>query len=260
MTGKKKNKSVNKVALVTGGTGNIGTSICRVLAEEGYTVIANYKSFDKTKKWDNAAKSWRKEQLKEGFNVNIAEGDVSDYASAEKMFKKINKEFGAVDILINNAGIMNDAALYKMTFAQWQEVINTNLNSVFICTRLVIEGMLAKGWGRVINISSVNAQKGQAGQTNYSAAKAGIYGFTKSLAAEVATRGITVNTVSPGHIETISGLKIKSELKNKIISQTPTGRLGTPEDIATAVVYLSSDKASFVTGADIAVNGGFYMS
>jgi acetoacetyl-CoA reductase len=254
-----KNKR-DKVALITGGTGGIGTAICRELFRAGYIVIANYKAFDKTKKWKDRAEKWKKDQLKAGIEVEIAEGDVSDYASAEKMIKKIIKDHGIVDVLVNNAGIVDDGALYKMTFEQWSSVINTNLNSVFICTRLVIEGMLAKGHGRVISITSVNAQKGQAGQTNYAAAKAGIYGFTKSLAAEVAMRGITVNTVSPGHIDTMMSEGIPSESKSKIIKNTPLGRLGKPEEVAAAVAYLVSDKADFTTGADIAVNGGLYMS
>ncbi|MDF2438055.1 MAG: acetoacetyl-CoA reductase [Bacteroidota bacterium] len=254
-----KNKR-ERIALVTGGTGGIGTAICRALHADGYQVIANYKAFDKSEKWRKAAEKWQKQQLKSGIEISIAEGDVANYISIQKMIRGINKQYGSVDVLINNAGITDDAALYKMSFEQWSNVINTNLNGVFICTKLVIEGMLEKCWGRVINISSVNAQKGQAGQTNYSASKAGIYGFTKSLAAEVASRGITVNTVSPGHIESPMSEAVRADLKNKIIGQTLAGRLGKPEEVAAAVAYLVSEKAQFITGADIAVNGGLYMS
>lgn len=249
--------SVNsKIALVTGGTGGIGTAICRALNTQGYTVFGNYKAFDNSQKWLKAAETWEEEQLKAGYYIKAIEGDVSDFSSAQKMITAIKNEFGQVDILVNNAGILDDSALYKMSYEQWMNVINTNLNSVFICTRLVIEGMIAKGWGRVINISSVNAKRGQAGQSNYAAAKAGLYGFTKSLAAEVATRGITVNTISPGHIDTAMNASLKTEIKEKILSQIPLRRLGITEEIASAVIYLCSDSAQYMTGSDIPINGG----
>ncbi|HSH66288.1 MAG TPA: SDR family oxidoreductase, partial [Bacteroidia bacterium] len=181
------------------------------------------------------------------------------YKSAAKMIKQITEEIGQVDVLVNNAGITRDAPLHKMTPEQWFEVINTNLNSVFICTRLVIEGMIAKGWGRVISISSVNGQKGQYGQCNYATSKAGMYGFSKSLALEVAKKGITVNTVSPGYIGTEMVMSIKEEIREKIIAQIPQGRLGTPEEIAGAVAYLASEEARYITGANIAINGGLHM-
>jgi acetoacetyl-CoA reductase len=252
-------KKNNKIALVTGGTGGMGTAICERLYKDGYTVVANYKDFTKAMKWREEAKKWRDDVLKMGIDVKIAQGDISDYKSAENMMREINEEIGQIDVLVNNAGITRDSALHKMTPKQWYEVIDTNLNSVFICSRLVIEGMIAKGWGRIINISSVNGQKGQFGQSNYAATKAGMYGFTKSLALEVAKKGITVNTISPGYVGTSMVMAIKEEIREKIVQQIPMGRLGTPSEIADAVGYLASDEARYITGADIAINGGLHM-
>jgi acetoacetyl-CoA reductase len=252
-------KKNNKVALVTGGTGGIGTAICERLYKDGYTVVANYKDFTKAMKWREEAKAWRDDQLKMGFDLKIVSGDISDFKSAEKMMKQITEEIGTVDVLINNAGITRDAALHKMTPQQWYEVMDTNLNSVFICSRLVIEGMMAKGWGRIINISSINGQKGQFGQTNYAATKAAMYGFSKSLALEVAKKGITVNTISPGYTATSMVMAVREEIRNKIVEQIPVGRLGHPHEIAAAVAYLASTDAGFITGANIPVNGGQHM-
>jgi acetoacetyl-CoA reductase len=252
-------KKNNKIALVTGGTGGMGTAICERLYKDGYTVVANYKDFTKAMKWREEARKWREDQLKMGFDLKIVQGDISNFKSAEKMFKQINDEIGVVDVLINNAGITRDAPLHKMTPEQWYEVINTNLNSVFICSRLSIEGMISKGWGRIINISSVNGQKGQFGQTNYSATKAGMYGFSKSLALEVAKKGITVNTVSPGYVGTDMVMAIREEIRNQIIDQVPMKRLGEPNEIAAAVAYLASNEAAYITGANIAINGGLHM-
>jgi len=249
----------NKVALVTGGTGGMGTAICERLYKEGYTVVANYRDFTRAMKWREEAKKWRDDQLKMGFDMKVVEGDISSFKSAEKMMKQITDEIGVIDVLVNNAGITRDSALHKMTPAQWYEVIDTNLNSVFICTRLVIEGMITKGWGRIVSISSVNGQKGQYGQCNYAATKAGMYGFSKSLAQEVAKKGITVNTVSPGYIGTAMVMAIKEEIREKIIAQVPQGRLGTPEEIAAVVAYLVSEEARYITGANIAINGGLHM-
>ncbi|HYG51375.1 MAG TPA: acetoacetyl-CoA reductase [Flavobacteriales bacterium] len=249
----------NKVALVTGGTGGMGTAICERLYKDGYTVVANYRDFTKAMKWREEAKKWREDQLRMGFEMKIVEGDISNFKSAQKMVKQITEEVGPVDVLINNGGITRDAALHKMTPEQWYEVINTNLNSLFNCSRLVIDGMIAKGWGRIISISSVNGQKGQFGQTNYAATKAGMYGFSKSLALEVAKKGITVNTVSPGYIGTQMVMAIKEEIREKIIAQVPQARLGTPEEVAAAVAYLASDDARYITGANIAINGGLHM-
>ncbi len=252
-------KKNNKVALVTGGTGGMGTAICERLYKDGYTVVANYKDFTKAMKWREEAKKWREDQLKMGFDLKIVQGDIANFKSAERMFKEINDEIGVVDVLVNNAGITRDSALHKMTAQQWYDVINTNLNSVFVCSRLVIEGMIAKGWGRIISISSVNGSKGQFGQSNYAATKAAMYGFTKSVALEVAKKGITVNTVSPGYVGTSMVLAIREEIRNSIISTIPAGRLGTPEEIAAAVAYLASDEARYITGANIAINGGLHM-
>lgn len=249
----------NKVALVTGGTGGIGTAICERLYKEGYTVVANYKNFDKAVKWREEAKQWRDDQLRLGFDLKIVEGDVANFESASVMIKQISDEIGPVDILVNAAGITKDTVLYKMNSEQWYDVINTNLNSVFVCTRLVIEGMISTGWGRVINISSVNGQKGQFGQTNYATAKAGMYGFTKSLALEVAKKGITANSISPGYIATSMVMAIKEEIRNQIIAQVPMGRLGLPEEIAGVVSFLVSEDARYITGANIPINGGLHM-
>jgi acetoacetyl-CoA reductase len=250
----------NKIALVTGGTGGMGTAICERLYKDGYTVVANYRDFTSAMKWREEAKKWRDDHLKMGFEMKVIEGDISNYGSAAKMIKEITQEMGPIDVLVNNAGITRDAALHKMSIEQWDEVINTNLNSVFICTRLVIEGMIERGWGRVISISSVNGKKGQFGQTNYAATKAGMYGFSKSLALEVAKKGITVNTVSPGYVGTDMVMAIREEIRTKIIEQIPSGRLGTPAEIAGAVAYLASEEGRYITGADISINGGLHMS
>lgn len=252
-------KKNNKVALVTGGTGGMGTAICERLCKDGFTVVANYKDFTDEPKWREEAEKWKANHLKMGFDLQIVQGDIADYESAEKMFKEITDNYGQVDVLVNNAGITKDAPLHKMTPQQWYDVINTNLNSVFICSRLVIEGMIAKGWGRIINISSVNGQKGQFGQSNYSATKAGMYGFSKALGLEVAKKGITVNTVSPGYVGTDMVMAIREEIRNQIIDQVPMKRLGEPNEIAGAVAYLASDDARYVTGANIAINGGLHM-
>ncbi|OFY85212.1 MAG: beta-ketoacyl-ACP reductase [Bacteroidetes bacterium RIFCSPLOWO2_12_FULL_35_15] len=249
----------NKVALVTGGTGGIGTAICERLYKDGFSVVANYRDFTKAMKWREEAKQWRDDQLKMGIDVKVVEGDISNYKSTSTMIKQITDEIGAIDILVNNAGITRDAPLHKMKPEQWNEVIETNLNSVFNCSRLVIESMIAKNYGRIINISSVNGKKGQFGQTNYASAKAGMYGFTKSLALEVAKKGITVNTISPGYTATSMVMAIKEEIREKIISTIPLGRLGKTDEISAMVSFLASDEAQYITGADMAVNGGLYM-
>lgn len=249
----------NKVALVTGGTGGIGTAICESLYKDGFMVIANYRDFTKAMKWREEAKKWRDDQLKMGIDVKVVEGNISDYKSSERMMNEINDKVGPVDILVNNAGITRDAPLHKMTPQQWYEVIEANINSVFICSRLVIESMIERKWGRIVNISSVNGQKGQFGQTNYATAKSGMYGFSKSLALEVAKKGITVNSISPGYIATSMVMAIKEEIREKIIAQIPAGRLGTPREIAKLVSYLSSDDAQYITGANLAINGGLHM-
>lgn len=249
----------NKVALVTGGTGGIGTATCERLYKDGFTVVANYRDFNKALKWREAAKKWKDDQMRMGIDVMVYEGDVSNYNSMENMIKEINNDLGGIDVLVNNAGITRDGVFHKMTFENWKDVIETNLNSLFICSRLVIESMMKNGWGRIINISSVNGQKGQFGQTNYAAAKSGIYGFTKSLALEVAKKGVTVNSVSPGYVATQMVMSVKEEVRNKIIEQIPQGRLASPEEIAFCISYLASENAAYITGANLPVNGGLHM-
>jgi len=244
-----------KVALVTGGTGGIGSAICHELATQGFTVVAGYNSGGNHEK----AQKWKAEQAEQGFDIDVAYGDVSDPDSSEQCVSGILEKHGSIDVLVNNAGITRDSTFRKMTLEQWDEVINANLRSVFNMTRLCINPMLESKWGRVINISSVNGQKGQFGQTNYAAAKAGMHGFTKSLAQEVAAKGITVNTISPGYVLTSMVAAIGDEILDKIASTIPVGRLGQPEEIACAVAYLSSEPAGFITGSNLAINGGQHM-
>jgi acetoacetyl-CoA reductase len=246
-----------KIALVTGGTGGIGTAICRALSDAGVTVVAGYNAGGNHDK----AKAWRDEQAKEGYEILTAYGDVTDAESCAACVANVEEQTGAsVDILINNAGITRDGTFRKMTWEQWNEVMTANLDSMFHMTRLVINPMLEKGFGRIVNISSVNAQKGQFGQCNYSAAKAGIHGFTKALAQEVAAKGVTVNTISPGYVATPMVTKIPQEVLDKIIKQIPVGRLGLPEEIGKAVSFLCSDDCGYVTGSDFSINGGMHMS
>lgn len=246
----------NKVALVTGGMGGIGTAICQQLLEHGAVVITTYnKGGD-----HQSAKAWQDEQLHNGYDIAIRYVDVADFHSCESAIKEIEAEFGAIDILVNNAGTTRDIQFYKMDPTQWQEVLRTNLDSIFNVTRHVINGMIARDYGRIINISSINGQKGQFGQTNYSASKAGIHGFTKALAQEVARKGITVNTISPGYIETPMIMKMPSEIREKIKAQIPVGRFGAPEEIARAVVFLAAPNSGFITGANLSINGGQYLA
>lgn len=242
------------IALVTGGIGGIGTSICQQLAKDGHTVVANHIAAEAEK-----AQAWLATQREAGLDMHIAEGDVSNFESCTAMAAKIKAEIGEVDILVNNAGITKDGMFKKMPLENWMAVINVNFNSVFNVSRQFIDGMLNKSWGRIINISSINGQKGQFGQTNYSAAKAGMHGFTKALAQETAAKGITVNSISPGYIGTEMVMAIKEDVRNQIIAQIPVGRLGKPEEIARLVSYLASDDAAFITGANIAINGGQHM-
>ena len=241
-----------RVALVTGGTGGIGSAICKKLADLGHRVATNYRNEEK-------ALAWQRQLRDQGYDIALVRGDVSSPEEAETLVRGVEAELGPVDILVNNAGITRDATFHKMTPQQWGEVINTNLNSVYNMTRPVIEGMRERKWGRVIQISSINGQKGQYGQANYAAAKAGMHGFTISLAQENAKFGITVNTVSPGYIGTDMVMAVPEEVRNKIIAQIPTGRLGTPEEIAYAVAFFIPDEASWITGANLSANGGQYM-
>ena len=243
-----------RIALVTGGMGGIGEAICTKLADQGYRVLVTHSPHR------SGAAEWIADMAKHGYELKAYEVDVSDFDSCQKMVTKIHAEVGNIDILINNAGITKDTTFKKMTKVDWDAVINTNLNSVFNMTKPVVDGMVERGWGRVINISSVNGQKGAFGQTNYSAAKAGMHGFTKALAQEVARKGVTVNTVSPGYIGTKMVMAIPKEvLDSKILPQIPVGRLGQPEEVAGLIVYLASDEAAFITGANISINGGQHM-
>jgi acetoacetyl-CoA reductase len=244
-----------RVALVTGGTGGIGTAICKQLHDDGYQVVAGYYSGGKHEK----AQAWQAEMAKEGYDIALGFGNITDWDSCNACIENIRKDFGGVDILINNGGITRDTTLRKMTAEMWHEVIATNLTSVFFMTRMVINDMLEKKWGRIINISSINGEKGQFGQANYSAAKAGMYGFTKAVAQEVASKGITVNTVSPGYIATSMIMDVPEEIRNQIKSNIPVGRFGEPEEIARVVSFLAGDNAGFITGANISANGGQYM-
>jgi acetoacetyl-CoA reductase len=246
-----------KIALVTGGTGGIGTAICRALSDAGVKVVAGYNAGGNHDK----AKAWQDEQAKAGYEFLTAYGDVTDAESCAACVKRVEEMTdGTVDILVNNAGITRDSTFRKMTWEQWDQVMTANLDSMFHMTRLVINPMLENGFGRIVNISSVNAQKGQFGQCNYSAAKAGIHGFTKALAQEVAAKGITVNTVSPGYVATPMVTKIPQEILDKIIRQIPVGRLGMPEEIGKAVAFLCSNDSGYVTGSDFSINGGLHMS
>jgi acetoacetyl-CoA reductase len=245
----------NRVAVVTGGMGGLGEAICIKLSGMGYKVIATYSPGNKK------SEEWLGEMKKQGHDFSAVGVDVSDYESSQKAVSKIQAEIGPVDVLVNNAGITRDMTFRKMDKAAWDAVTKTNLDSVFNMTKPVIDGMSERGWGRVINVSSVNGQKGAFGQTNYSAAKAGMHGFTKALALEYARKGVTVNTISPGYIGTKMVLAIpKDILDSKIVPQIPIGRLGKPEEVAGLVAYLCSEEAAFVTGANIAINGGQHMS
>ena len=241
-----------RVALVTGGTGGIGTAICKRLADMGHQVATNYRNEAK-------ARAWQQRMRDGGCEVAIVPGDVSSPESAAELVRGVEQLLGPVDILVNNAGITRDTTFHKMSPDQWGEVINTNLNSVYNLTRPVIEGMRARKWGRVIQIASINGQKGQYGQANYAAAKAGMHGFTISLAQENARFGITVNTVSPGYIGTDMVMAVPEEVRNKIVAQIPTGRLGHPDEIAYAVAFFIPDEAAWITGANLSANGGQYM-
>ena len=245
-------QSGKRIVLVTGSTGGLGTTMCRELFKAGFHVVANYRNAQKAADWKNKLTS-------EGFPIDTFEGDVSDYNSVGNMVKKIEGEVGPVDILVNNAGITRDVRLSKMTREEWDAVISSNLGSVFNCTRHVINGMIDRKFGRIINISSVNGQRGQFGQTNYSAAKAGMHGFTKSLAMEVAKFGVTVNTISPGYIGTDMVMAVPEKIREQIVAQIPLGRLGGTHEVAHLVCFLASDETSFITGANMSINGGQHV-
>ncbi|MAR57274.1 MAG: beta-ketoacyl-ACP reductase [Rickettsiales bacterium] len=238
----------NRIAIVTGGTRGIGKAICLDLKIAGYRVIANY-----------AGNEEKAQQFRDETGITAKKWDVSDYDACQKAVKEIESDMGPVDILINNAGITRDKPIHKMDQDHWNDVIHTNLNSCYNMTRAVIDGMRERAFGRIVSISSINGQLGQFGQTNYSAAKAGIFGFTKALARETAAKGITINAVAPGYIATDMVKAVREDILEKIVAGIPVGRLGEPEEIARAVCFLVDDKAGFITGETLSVNGGQYM-
>ncbi len=245
---------MSRVALITGGMGGLGEAICIKMAALGYKVVTTYSP------GNGKAEEWLKNMNNMGYGFKAYPCDVTDFDSAKACVETVAKEVGPVDVLVNNAGITRDMTFKKMTKADWDAVMNTNLDSVFNMTKQVMDGMVERKWGRVVNVSSVNGQKGAFGQTNYSAAKAGMHGFTKALALEVAKQGVTVNTISPGYIGTKMVTAIPQDvLDSKILPHIPVGRLGKPEEIAGLVAYLASDEAAFVTGANISINGGQHM-
>lgn len=245
-------KSNKRIVLVTGATGGLGTAMCKTLHKDGFRVIGNYHTKEKADKWQEQMK-------KEGYDISLFHGDVSSFESAGNMIAEIEEKVGKIDTLVNNAGITRDGRLVNMTVEDWNAVIATNLNSVFNCTRHVIQGMVDRKFGRIINISSVNGQRGQFGQTNYSAAKAGMHGFTKSLAMEVAKYGITVNTISPGYIGTDMVMAVPEKVLTQIVAQVPLGRLGGTHEVAHLVSFLASEETSFITGANYSINGGQHV-
>ena len=243
-----------RIALITGGMGGLGESISTKMSTAGFRVVVTHSP------GNTGAATWLAEHKAQGFDFAAYEADVANYDSCASCVARIEAEIGPVDVLVNNAGITKDTTFKKMTYTDWTAVLKTNLDSVFNMTKPVCDGMVERGWGRVINVSSVNGSKGAFGQTNYAAAKAGMHGFTKSLALEVARKGVTVNTISPGYIGTKMVMAIpKDVLDSKILPQIPLGRLGKPEEVAGLIIYLCSEEAAFVTGANIAINGGQHM-
>jgi acetoacetyl-CoA reductase len=242
-----------RIAVVTGGIGGLGTAICAALARAGRTVIAT----------DLAGRSDAQSRFTthcEGLDVHFIIANVADFDACGQLFEEVERRFGPVDVLVNGAGITRDQTLRKMSLDQWQAVLSVDLDSVFNTCRHVVEGMTARGFGRIVNISSVNGQTGQFGQTNYSAAKAGMHGFTMALAREVAAKGITVNSVSPGYIDTDMTRAIREDIRQQVVDSIPVGRMGQPEDIARVVDFLTRDDAGYMTGTNIPVNGGLFIS
>src|SRR5574343_1132758 len=245
---------MSRVALITGGMAGLGKAICIKMAALGYKVVTTYSP------GNGKAAEWLKNMNNMGYGFKAYPCDVTDFDSAKACVDAVTAEVGPIDVLVNNAGITRDMTFKKMTKADWDAVIHTNLDSVFNMTKQVMDGMVERKWGRVINVSSLNGIKGAFGQTNYAAAKAGMHGFTKSLALETAKSGVTVNTISPGYIGTKMVLAIPQEvLETKILPQIPMSRLGKPEEIAGLIAYLASDEVAYVTGANISINGGQHM-
>lgn len=243
-----------RVALVTGGIGGIGTAICRRLAQDGWRVVANHHPSEQ-----EAAQAWRNDLAGDGLAIETIACDVSDFDDCGRMVAEIKADQGPVAVLVNCAGITRDKTFKKMEEAQWRAVIEVNLNSVFNVTRHVWEDMLDAGFGRVVNISSVNGQRGQFGQANYAAAKAGMHGITMTLAQEGAAKGVTANTVSPGYVETPMTLAMRDDVREAIVSSVPMRRMGRPEEIASAIAFLVDDANGYITGANLPVNGGLFM-
>jgi acetoacetyl-CoA reductase len=243
-----------RVVLITGGMGGMGETISTKMVDAGYKVVVTYSpSNTKSDEWVAGMKA-------NGYEILAVPCDVADFDSCTKAVAEVHKKVGAVDVLVNNAGITRDMTFKKMDKVNWEVVMRTNLDSLFNMTKQVADGMVERGWGRVINVSSVNGSKGAFGQTNYSAAKAGVHGFTKALALEVAKHGVTVNTISPGYIGTKMVTAIREDVLNtKILPHIPVGRLGKPEEVAGLIIYLTSEEAAFLTGANIAINGGQHM-
>jgi len=247
-------RPARRPALVTGGLGGIGTAICRRLAKDGWFVIANHLPSEQ-----EAAIAWRNDLAAEGLRIETAAGDVSDFDDCARMVAEIKARCGPILALVNCAGITRDKTFKKMDEAQWRAVIDVNLNSVFNVTRQVWEDMLEAGFGRIVNISSVNGQRGQFGQANYAAAKAGMHGLTMTLAQEGAAKGVTVNTLSPGYVETPMTLAMRDDVREAIIAGVPMRRMGRPEEIASAVAFLVDEANGYITGANLPVNGGLFM-
>ena len=246
--------TTTRVALVTGGMGGLGEAICVKLAALGHKVVTTYSP------GNTKAQEWLESMRRQGHEFHAYPCDVTDWNSAVACVQKVTSEVGPIDVLVNNAGITRDMTFKKMDKVNWDAVMRTNLDSLFNMSKQVVDGMVERSWGRVINVSSVNGSKGAFGQTNYSAAKAGVHGFTKALALEVARKNVTVNTISPGYIGTKMVTAIPEEILNtKILPQIPVGRLGKPEEVAGLIIYLASEEAAFVTGANIAINGGQHM-
>jgi acetoacetyl-CoA reductase len=243
-----------RAALVTGGTGAIGREMCRTLHAAGYRVAANCYPAD-----EENARAWIADCEQEGMPIHLEVFDVADYESASEGVRRVEESVGPIDVLVNAAGITRDATLVKMEPDKWSSVLRTNLDSAYNVTRPVVAGMVARGFGRIVNISSVNGQQGQFGQANYSAAKAGLHGFTMAVAREVARKGVTVNTVSPGYIQSPMIMRVPEKVRDSIRDQIPVGRFGDPSEIARAVMFLVADEAGYITGADLSVNGGYHM-
>lgn len=242
-----------RVAFVTGGTGGIGTAICRRLADDGVKVVAAYNNPEKAKKWQEDQKS-------DGYEFVIVQCNVTDFDACAAAIKEAETMVGLIDILVNNAGITKDGMFKKMDQRKWNAVISTNLDSLFNVTKQVVDGMAERKFGRIINIASVNGRRGQIGQSNYCTAKAGMYGFTMTLAREMATKGVTVNSLSPGYIATDMVMAIPEKVMESILATIPMGRLGTPEEMAGYVSFLASDGAAYLTGCDLSPNGGQHIT